>query len=141
MTEGCDSCVSIQTCTECKCGGQTTAPVDPSLWTHDANTSAENSDGTPADAEANRVAPAAVSPPPNPMKSYEQMINEPQTDLEGLDGDDKDLKPDFWMGGIGALLIASSFLIKHDGAKDVSRGLGIVIAGMAAYHAVGTWSR
>jgi hypothetical protein len=74
------------------------------------------------------------------MESYEQMINEPQTELEGLD-DDKDLKPSLWIGGVGALLIASSFLIKHNGAKDVARGLGIVIAGMAAVNAVSTCSR
>lgn len=132
ITEGCNSCTSIQTCTECNCGGKVTAGVSPDLWTHDADTHAENRAETPPDEWANRVAPAAISPPPSSDTSYNQMVHDPETVLEGL-GDDA-MKPTYWMGGAGIALILGSFLfeksdLKHE-LKHAVRGVGTVLVAM-----------
>lgn len=140
MTEGCDSCVSIQTCTECKCGGKVTAGVSPDLWTHDADTHAETRSETPPDEWANRVAPAAISPPPTKDSSYSSMVHDPETVLQDLG--EEGAKPTYWMGGIGAVLIVSSLLfkdsdIKHE-LKHAVRGIGTVLVAMAAANVIST---
>jgi hypothetical protein len=135
ITEGCDSCVSIQTCTECKCGGQVTAHVSPDLWSHDAGTHAESRAETSPDEIAQRVAPAAISPPPSTDNSYKQMVHDPETILEGL-GDSEGMKPAYWMSGIGVALILGAFLFKgsdpvHE-LKHAVRGVGTVLLAMGA---------
>jgi hypothetical protein len=134
ITEGCDSCVSIQTCTECKCGGQTTAHVSPDLWSHDAGTKATDRAETPPDEIAKRVAPAAVSPPPTEDSSYQQMVHDPETILEGLG--DENMRPAYWMGGIGAVLVLSALLFKDSDPKHeikhAIRGVGTVLVAMGA---------
>lgn len=137
ITEGCDSCVSIQTCTECKCGGQVTANVSPDLWNHDAGTKATDRAETPPDEIAKRVAPAAVSPPPTQDSSYQQMVHDPETVLEGL-GDVE--RPTYWMGGVGVVLLIGSLLfrdsdIKHE-LKHAVRGVGTVLVAMAAANVI-----
>ena len=95
---------------------------------------------TPTDEVANRVAPAAISPPATTDTSYSSMVHDPQTVLEGLG--DGDLRPAYWMGGIGAALILGAFFfkgvdVKHE-IKHAVRGVGTVLVAMGVASVIST---
>lgn len=153
MTEGCPTCVSMQTCVRCKCGGEVTAPPNPSLFNHDLDTEAQFTNDTPSDMERDFLAPAQSMPgmpetyesaqeyePSTPLYPMveEQAVDEMEAGdegaakeveaMEGL-GEYADMGVSGWVAASGAAIVGISFLLGKSPAQEVVRGVGIVVGG------------
>lgn len=131
ITEGCPTCVSIQTCVKCKCGGEATAPPTPSLFSHDLDKEARYMNETPSDVERDFLAPARSNPIVPETYEFDQ-------EMEGL-GDYGDLAIAGSVAAFGAAMVGLSLFLKNMPARDAARGVGIVVGGLGLASLISNW--
>lgn len=121
FTEGCDQCMSIQTCIECKCSGQVSAPVNSpggEILPMDYEHRAEEVRETPADME---------------LKVEEDYVG-------GLGAATDTIIPYFVTTALGTGLVTLSFALSG-APKEVTRGIGIVLGGLGVGSIIHTFMK
>jgi len=99
---------------KCPCGSESTAPSTQDLWPHDFETEARELDTTPEDVS----------------RSFDEGTYDSPVQGLGQEASVFLFRRLVAPGLVSTALITSSFFIKNDDAKEIVRGLGLVMGAM-----------